>query len=404
MQTYKGKRSHKTEKIKRWLERIREGVKRRKELKPPDYVILVLTLFFIAFGLLMVLNSSVVFSFAYFGQKYKFLFQQLAWISIGAILMFITYKINYRIYNKITIPLLIITAIFLIIVIIFGKRVYGAQRWIDLVTFSVQPSELSKLTFILYLSSWLSKKREYSNWKQYITEEWLPFIFTLSIIAGLIIGGRDMGTAMTLTFIALYMYFISARNSYQKKGFILMLSLIILLSSLMILTSKYRLERVKVYLDLLRGNIRNPDKEGYQITQVLIAIGAGGLFGRGFTESLQKYDLVETSAATDSIIAIIGEELGFVFLVTLCAAYLFFTLRAFKISSKSPDIFGALTAAGIGLWVSIQAFINISANIGLIPLTGVPLPFISYGGSSIVTLMTGIGILLNISRYTLDKQ
>lgn len=384
-------------------QRERLSAKREKERVKSkqgriDIVFAILIGFLLIFGLIMVFDTSVVFSYAYFGDKYKFIVQQLMWAGAGIVAMVLTTIIPYKIYKVLTLPMLVLTVGLLVAVILFAGQVSGAQRWLDLGTFAIQPSELAKLTYIIYLAVWLSKERAISTWKQYFYNELLPFLLSTGVVSGLVLAGNDMGTAGIIFFISFIMYFPSAKTKIQKQGILVTIGLGVLAIAGFALLEPYRLARVTVFLDLLKGQIRDPTKSGFQIFQVLIAIGSGGLFGVGFTGSLQKYDLVETTASTDSIFAIIGEEFGFFISLAVIGLYLAIVLRGLRVAEKAKDRLGMMLGSGIAIWIGIQAFINIGANIGLIPLTGVPLPLISYGGSALVTLMTGLGILLNVSR------
>lgn len=389
-------RRKRTNRLSQFSEKL--GPTGRSKQGPTDKILLFLIIGLLLFGLAMVFDTSVVFSYAYFGDKYKFITQQIMWVGVGTVLMIATIMIPYKYYKVLTIPLLVITIVLLILVIVFSEKVSGAQRWLDLGNIIIQPSELSKLTYILYLSVWLSKEKKIVSWRDYLDHELIPFLVATAVVSGLVVAGRDLGTAAVIILISFVMYFLQAETPMQKRG--LLITLGVGLTSVIgfIMMEPYRISRVQVFVEMLKGNILNPQQEGFQIHQVLIAIGSGGLFGKGFTGSLQKYDLVETTASTDSIFAILGEELGFFACITLVAAFSYLAYRGFKIAQKAPDKLGFLLSSGISAWIIIQAFINIGANVGLIPMTGMPLPFISYGGSSIVTLMIGSGILLNVSR------
>ena len=391
--------------FKRWFKRREDARKEEKGREkpkifraPPDRILLTLIVFLIIFGLIMVFDASVVFSYAYFGDKYKFIVQQLIWAGIGSAAMAFTYFVPYKVYKVLTVPMLIVTVGLLGAVILFAQQISGAQRWLDLGNFIIQPSELAKLTYIIYIAIWLSKERKFSTWKEYLHVELLPFLLSTGVVTGMVIAGNDMGTACIILFISFLMYFLAAKTKLQKQGFLLTLGLGVIALITFVVIQPYRISRVEVFWDLLKGQIRNPTTTGFQIYQILIAIGSGGWFGTGFTHSLQKYDLVETTAATDSIFAIIGEEFGFLICLALIGLYLAITLRGLRVAEKVKDRIGSMLAAGVAIWIGTQAFINIAANIGLIPLTGVPLPLVSYGGSALVTLMAALGILLNVSR------
>lgn len=390
--------------FKRWIKRRRENKSDEeqrntpKSIRLPDRILVILIVFLLVFGLIMVFDASVVFSYAYFGDKYKFIVQQLLWTGVGAALMGFTYFLPYKYYKVLTVPLLVVTVGLLGAVIMFSQEVAGAQRWLDLGSLTFQPSELAKLTYIIYIAVWLAKDRKFNTWKEYLKIELIPFLLTTGVVSGMVIAGNDMSTAFIILIISFLMYFLAAKTKLQKRGIILTLGLGTLAAILFVVTKPYRFARVEVFWSLLKGEILNPTTSGFQIYQILIAIGSGGWFGNGFTKSLQKYDLVETTAATDSIFAIIGEEFGFFICLALIGLYLAITLRGLRIAEKTKNPIGSMLAAGVAVWIGVQAFINIGANVGLIPLTGVPLPLVSYGGSALVTLMAALGILLNISK------
>jgi cell division protein FtsW len=269
-----------------------------------------------------------------------------------------------------------------------GTEVYGARRWIQLGPLSFQPSEMAKLAMVLYLAAWLESKggRKIKDF----FEGFLPFIGVMCFVGFLLIKQPDIGTLGVLFLTSISIYFASGAKVSHLLSLVIagMAGLIALVKF-----EPYRLSRFLVFLN----SSHDPKGVGYQINQALIAIGSGGIFGVGLGHSRQKFNYLPEPVG-DSIFAIIGEELGMIGAGILIALFIMLALRGFKIAKAAPDNFGKLVAVGVTSWVIFQAFINIAAITGMIPLTGIPLPFISYGGTSLVFLMAGVGILLNISK------
>lgn len=359
----------------------------RPKKQKMDYWLLFTTFILCIFGVLMVYSSSAMISLQEYDVSNFYFKKQLLWLGIGIVGMMIFSAIDYRFWQKNALWLLIITIGLLILVFPFSADISGAQRWIKIGGFTLQPSEICKLTFILYLAAWLTKKGEGIRDLRY---GFVPFIIIVSLIAFLIMKQPDMGTMSIIAFVAVVMFFIAGASlTHMVAGVLVVAGSFYLL----IKSAPYRMQRFLVFL--------NPSNErlgaGYHINQALLAIGSGGLFGLGFGNSKQKY-LYLPEAHTDSIFAIIVEELGFFRSSLVIIAFLFIVWRGYKIAKHAPDVFSRLTAIGITSWIVIQTFVNLGAMLGLLPLTGIPLPFISYGGSSLITLLAGVGILLNISK------
>ena len=264
------------------------------------------------------------------------------------------------------------------------------------------------MAVILYLASWLSKQKfDYKNlelsFKKGIIKHLTNFSAIVGLVAFLIVLEPDLGTALIICITAFLMFLISGETRTHTYGTLIAAVIIGLpLGVIATVFEPYRLERIKTYLKLLfEGNVVDPRGSGYQIQQILIGIGSGGFFGKGFGQSRQRFGyLVENTAFTDSTFAILLEELGFIGGTILVIAWLIFFLRGFKIAQNAPDKEGRLLAMGIITWLTLQAFFNMGANVGLIPLTGIPLPFFTYGGSSTLVSFIGIALLLNISRFS----
>ncbi len=348
------------------------------------------------FGLTMIASAGVVYSKVHFGDAYYFFKRQLFYgIIPGLLALYVMQKIKYTFWKKIAFILFIVSLILLVLVFIpgFGTKIYGANRWLKLGPFSFQPAELLKLSVIIYLAAWLENKTERT--KDFF-EGLLPFLAIVGLVSFLLIKQPDIGTLGVIILISLSIFFVSgAKISHMFFiGALGIISLIVLVKM-----ESYRMNRFLVFLH----PELDPRGIGYQINQALLAIGSGGIWGVGLGHSLQKFNYLPEPVG-DSIFAIIGEELGLVGELFLIFLFIYLAIRGFRIAKNAPDQFSKLVATGIIVWIVSQSFINIAAISGLIPLTGIPLPFISYGGSSIIFLMMAIGILLNISKYVNDNN
>ena len=353
-----------------------------------DYWLLFFVFILCVFGLMMIYSSSAVLSFEQYGFNNYFFKKQLTSFIIGFVALIITSQIDYRFWQKRAFAILVVSVILLISVFIFSHEVGGAQRWLHIGSFTIQPSEIAKIAFIIYLAAWLAGKKEQIKDLKY---GFLPFVVILGLISFLIIKQPDMGTMTVIVAIAVMMFFVSGASLWHLgAGFIALIGMFLLL----IKTSPYRMQRLMVFL--------NPTAEklgaGYHINQALLAIGSGGLLGLGFGQSKQKY-LYLPEPHTDSIFAIITEELGFLRAFLVFVVFAIIVLRGFKIAKNAPDDFSKYLAVGISSWIVIQFLINIGAMLGILPLTGIPLPFVSFGGSSLIVLLASVGILLNISKH-----
>lgn len=362
----------------------------------PDPWLILITLFLVVFGLIMVSSASVVESFQVTGSNTYYFFRQVVFAVIGIGIWFFLQRWDYHRFRPMATIALVASLILLAAVFIpgLGHEAGGSQRWIGAGDLTLQVTEVLKIGLIVYLAYWLEKKGpKVADW--YAT--FLPFLLLMLIIGGLIVAEPDMGTAVVIAGIAGAMYF--AAGASLKHISLLIVGGVAAFWAL-IKMAPYRATRWLTFLN----PARDPLGAGYHINQALIALGSGGLFGLGFGHSRQKFNFLP-EASSDSIFAIIGEELGLLgvaFFVILPIAI--FIWRGLRVAKNAPDIFGRLLALGITVWIGWQATINIGAITGLLPLTGVPLPFISQGGTSLVFAMIGAGILLNISRQTVHDK
>lgn len=359
----------------------RHSVSLRPQTKGIDRPLLFITLALVAFGLVMILNVSVVEATRIFGDKFYFAKKQVLWVLAGVFSMFFLSRIPPKFFERIAVPLFFFTVFLLIAVFIpgIGLSISGARRWIGIGPLIVQPSELAKFSLVLYSAYLFSKQRHI-----------LSFLFAVGVIIGLVAIEPDLGTALVLGATAVIIYFASGAPIAYFLGIIPLLGALTLFFAL---GSEYRRARIFTFLN----PSSDPLGTSYHIRQILIALGSGGLFGVGLGQSRQKY-LFLPEPTTDSIFAIIGEELGFLGASLVLCAFLFFIVRGLIIASRLESRFSRLLAAGIVGWIGSQAFVNLAAMVALIPLTGIPLPFVSYGGSSLVAALSGVGILLSLSR------
>lgn len=358
----------------------------------PDYLFVGLFFAILLFGLIMLSSVSSVVSYQKFGTSFYYFSHQVLFGALpGFVLFILASKIDYRILKRYA-PLFLAISIGLLIVVFLpgiGFSYGGATRWIHLGNLLFQPSEVVKLTFLLYLSAWLSAKGE-KNIKDF-SYGFLPFLSLFGCIALLIILEPDIGTMAVIGAIAFGMFFVAG----ARLGHIgLAIASAGVLFVILINTASYRLQRFTTFLH----PELDPQGIGYHINQALLAVGSGGLFGRGFGHSRQKFAYLP-EVTGDSAFAIIAEELGFIISAFVIVAFVLLVYRGFSIASHAPDDFGKFICVGIMTWIAFQVFINIGAMLSIVPLTGIPLPFVSYGGSSLIVLMTAMGIVTNVSRH-----
>jgi cell division protein FtsW len=358
----------------------------------PDYYLLTFFILLVVAGLIALASASMVKSQEMFGQPYYFLKRQLLFcLAAGIPLAYFGYAVNYKFWKKISVLAYAATVIFLFLVFLPGLGVAsgGAMRWLNLGPIDFQPSEFAKLSLIIYLASWLSPKvgQRFGG-----KEVFLPFIILAGVIVGLIVLQPNIGTAGLIGLVALAMYFAAGAPNWQVG------SLLAAGAAFFVAFIKIFPHAANRFLIFLHPEL-DPKGIGYQINQALLAIGSGGFFGRGLGQSIQKFNYLP-EVIGDSIFAVVAEEVGFLGVFVFLALFVALAWRGYKIAKNAPDSLSRLLAFGITSWIIFQAFINIAAISGMIPLTGVPLPFISYGSSGLLSAMLGMGILLNISKHT----
>jgi cell division protein FtsW len=357
-----------------------------------DYLLIIATAALLVVGLMMIYSATFALGYQLHGQPTYYFIRQLLWLGIGTLGLVLFARIEYHTWRKFSIPIMAVTLLLLGIVLLVGDTRFGGQRW--LFNGSIQPSELSKLAIVIYIADWLSSKGEQIRKVSYGL---IPFAILLGLITGLIVLQQDLSTAILIGATALAMFFIAGGNLLQMivSGLLGVGTLYLLITR-----SSYRLARISTFLDPLNVD---PLGDGYQIRQILIALGSGGLTGLGLGASRQKFGYIPASH-TDGIFAILGEELGLIGGLMVIGLFAFLAYRGFRIALAAPDPFGVVLAAGITCGLIFQALVNIGVVTATMPFTGVPLPFISFGGSSLIVSMAGIGLLLAVSRRTMPSS
>ena len=344
--------------------------------------IFIMTIGMLIFGLIMIYSASVTEAIHISGDKFFFVKQQLRWAIVGMVSLLILSRISLHTIQKLS-PTLIITGLTLLILVLipgFGLKLHGARRWLAIPFFTLQPSELMKLIQIIYLSSFLTSKRV----------ELVQFLVFIAFVSFLILLQPDMGTTLVIVTSAIAVYFLAG---YPIKHILSLGVVGIALVSILVIASPYRRSRLTTFLNPMH----DPLGSSYHIRQILLAFGSGGTSGVGFGKSRQKHDYLP-EATTDSIFAVIGEELGFIGSSIVILALLYFIYLGFEVSARATTNFSKVLSGGITAWFAIQVVLNLSSMVALTPLTGIPLPLISYGGSALITMLSGIGILINIAR------
>ncbi len=343
-------------------------------------LIFILVIALSIFGLLMVGSSSVVDAARNFNDKWYYFRLQAMWTGLGVSALIFFSNFDHRTLQKYSFALFIISTVLLVLVLIpgIGTKILGARRWINFGV-SIQPSEIAKLFSAVYFANLLTK-----------TNKNLQFIFTMLLTCGLIMLEPDLGTTLVIIGMGFILYFGSGGKLSYLFG---AAAAGLLVVGALILVSPYRLNRVKSYLDVSH----DPQGSSYQIRQALIALGSGGILGQGIGQSKQKYTFLPEST-TDSIFAIIGEELGFIGGFMVLASFLILLTLGLKVAKNAKTKFSSNLATALTAILGFQAFINISAITALVPLTGIPLTFISYGGSALVIMLSAAGMLINIAK------
>ena len=356
--------------------------------------VFVLVLFLVAFGCLMVYSASFYSASVRFDNEYFFLFKQLLGVVLGIFAMIFFTFFDYHLLKKFRYIILAVSVVLLILVFVpgFGVQSYGANRWVNILGISLQPSEITKFALILFLASYLSENHE----KIKTFKGLLPALIVAGVLCVLVIIEPSMSVTMCLAFLTFFMLIIGGIN---KKHTLLFTGLAGLCVPLLIISEPYRMKRLFAFLDPWVS----PQGEGFQLIQSLYSLGNGGLFGVGIFESRQKY-LFLPFAESDFIFSIIGEEFGLVGSLALIAVFGVLVYFLIKIGLNAKDRFGCLLSCGVGILIAVQTLLNVAVVTGSIPPTGLPLPFISSGGTSVAVFMAGVGVALNVHIQSKREQ
>jgi cell division protein FtsW len=376
-----------------------------KKAGRPDFILLGAVCCLILLGIIIMASVSFAPSIREYGSSFSILWHHILFgLLPGIVLGYVLFKFPLEKIKKLA-PIVFLINLFSLVLVFFpviGISAGGASRWINFGFTTIQPSEFLKVTFILYLAAWLSslikknnevKKNKVFQRANNSPNTFISFLIIIGVITVLMVLQRDVSTWGVIIVSGIVMYFLSGVSlKHMVAIFLGLFGLLFLLIKLV----PYRFQRFLVFL--------NPDLDpmgkGYQIKQALITVGSGGLFGKGFGLSLQRYGGFLPQPISDSIFALFSEEAGFIGSFILVSLFILFAWRGFVIAKNSKDQFSKFICFGISLWIIIQAFVNIGAMINLIPLTGIPLPFISYGGSALIAELMAVGIMLNISTKT----
>ncbi|MEA2667697.1 MAG: cell division protein FtsW [Chloroflexota bacterium] len=344
-----------------------------------------------AFGLVMVFSASEVQGWLWFHNPAYYFEHQLMWLALGVVLLFAGANLDYHRLRPLAWPLAVATVVLMVLVLLphFGVEVNGARRWLRLGPLQMQPAELAKIAAIIFMALWLERHRDRLS---SLENGVVPFLALLGFTILLVILERDLGTTLILAGILLAQFLVAG----GRKRHVLLLALIMALCVyLFIQMEPYRLHRILAFVDPWS----DPLNTGFQAIQSVVALGSGGFAGVGLGHSIQKYQWLPF-AHTDFIFAIVGEETGLLGTSAVLALFGLFAYRGYRVALKAPDAFGSLLACGVTTWIALQALINIAAVTVTLPTTGIPLPFISYGGSSLAIALLAVGILMNVSTQS----
>ncbi|HOK05619.1 MAG TPA: putative lipid II flippase FtsW [Syntrophales bacterium] len=356
----------------------------------PDLILLSAVLILVAVGTIMIYSSSSIMAMERFRDGLYFLKRQVVYVAFGLLLMIRLSRFPYENLRSFAYPGVIVSVILLILVFVphIGIRVGGARRWINLGFISFQVSELVKMALVLFLAYYVDRKT--AHLKDFRRGIVIPFSVVL-VLAALVVKEPDFGTAAILVAITMMMLYVGGVRLTHLMG---IAALAVPVGVFFVLTKGYRISRITAFLDPWR----DPQRSGFQIIQSYLSFGSGGTFGVGVGDGMQKlFYLPEPH--TDFILSVLAEEGGFFGVAVVICLFIVLILRGFFISMRAPDTFGSLLAAGLTMVIALEAFINIAGVMGIIPLKGLALPFLSYGGTALVTSLAAVGILLNISSH-----
>ncbi len=369
-----------------------------RNTQKPDYTLLAMVGALVALGLVMVYSASFVEAFNRHDSQIYYLLRQSIGASIGTVGLLIAQKVNYTVWRRYSVHLMAVVLVLLMLVLVLPASittVNGSKSWIRFSggLLSIQPSEILKLALIIYFADWLSRRgSKLGN----VTYGLIPFAVMLGVVCGLVMLQPDLGTTAVLVIIGGVIYFAAGANLLHVLGAsgLGFAAFLILVNGM-----GFRNMRIAAFMDPWKYY----STFGYQPIHSLYALGSGGVFGEGLGQARQKFQWLP-QAHTDAIYAIIGEEFGLIGTLLVLSAFIIIAYRGYRIAARAPEPFAALVAVGITSWLVLQAFLNIAVVTSLVPFTGLTLPFISYGNTSLIMTMVAAGILLNISRHSTDRQ
>lgn len=367
----------------------RERVRRPRKANPPDFGIMISVMSLVGVGLVMIFSASTTKTFVNIGDPYYYLKRQALWSVLGVAGMLVAANFDYWRLRPMA-KFILGVSIFLLLVVLIpgvGQGPSGTKRWIDFGFTRFQPSELQKLALCIFLAYLLSQPGRSRSFRFGI----VPVVALAGVVFGLILLQPDLGTAVACGLTIAAVLFVAGANLWHLAGLAIASVPVMYFA---IFSAEYRRQRFLAFLNPWA----DPLDTGFHIIQSLYALGSGGLFGLGLGEGRQKFFYLPEQH-TDFIFAVIGEELGFIGTAAVVALFAFLAWRGYRIAVRAPDAFGCLLAAGITSMIVLQAAVNVGVVTASIPVTGIPLPFVSFGGSSLLFSMTGVGILLNISRH-----
>ncbi len=352
---------------------------------PPDYGLILVVVGLVIVGLMMVYSATFDWSYQEYGSSLHIAFRQFQWVAIGVVTLVVLALIPYEWWQDMAVPIMGCTLFLLLLVLFVGDERFGAQRsfWNG----SVHPGELAKLTMVIYVAAWLSSKGDQIR---DVTYGLIPFAVLIGVVTGLIVAQPDLGTAVLIALTSFAVFFFAGAEILQLAG-----GGVVAVVTFLFLTSKFphASDRITEWIQVWK----DPQLAGHHMQQTLIALGSGGPLGVGLGQGQQKLGYLPTQH-TDAIFAVLGEETGLLGCLLVVGLFVFFAYRGFKITMDAQEPFGALLACGVTCWITFQALINVGVVTGLLPFTGMALPFISCGGSGMVTSLAGVGLLLSVSR------
>ncbi len=372
----------------------------QRERHEPDYLLLAAAAALAALGILMVYSSGGH-KAALEGSVFDAIAEQLMWGLLGGVVLLVVMRIDYRYWRSFSILGIALAVVLLVLVVgpsipplLEPLNINGATRWLKIGGLpSFQPTELAKLALVIFLAHWLAKQ---GNKVGSFRSGMLPFLLLISVFAGLVLLEPDLGTTGVLVLTGFTMFFVAGGSIWQLM---MLVPLGVVAVAGVVMTKAYMLQRVLIFLD----PFADPSGQGYQTVRGIYSLAYGGLTGKGLGQSQQPSGLSVPAAENDFIFAVVGQEFGFLGSVAVIGLFLLLAWRGMRVAMNAPDTFGALVALGITSWLTYQAFINIAVVVSLIPMTGMPLPFLSKGGTSLVVVLAAVGILLSISRESVTR-